>query len=78
MQPQNSKPGQQSAKTVSQNNSTGIAAVDMNEDQSEANANKPSNSNILGAIHALREDFFKYSVKMLEAINSFSGNEGLM
>ena len=60
---------------MSQNNLTGITAVDVSEDQSEANANKLSNSNTLGALHALREDFVKYSVKMLKY---FYSNEGLM
>ncbi len=64
------KPQQQLTKTALAVEVSNVA----NKDQSEANVNMPSNSDILGAIRTLRDDFAKQSVDLLEAVNGIKGD----
>lgn len=75
MPPKNSKPGQQSSKATIQNNTaTTATSHDANDNQEEANANGPSNAEILNAICSLKQNFGQQSADMLEAINSIKGD----
>lgn len=75
MPPKNSKPGQQSSKSTTQNNTaTTDASHNANDNQEEANASGPSNAEILNAIRSLKQDFGQQSADMLEAINCIKGD----
>lgn len=60
-EPTDSKPRPQSFKTPVKNNTASIATINISnvidEDQNKGSVSTPTNSDILGSIHSLKEDF---------------------
>lgn len=74
MPPKTAKTGQQPPKATTQTKAATTDDSDKAIGNHDANASRPSNTEILNAIRSLKQDFGQQFASMLEAINSFRGD----